>query len=444
MTKSHPRSTSNKYSDTKLIDHIKNLFPYCRSITGEGTRKTLKYFENYFTILRRITFKSGEAVFDWKVPPEWTITDAFLVHLDTGRKYAEFSSNNLHVVGYSEPINKVIDFNDLNEHIYTLPDQPNLIPYVTSYYQRAWGFCMSHNDKNNMPKGLYKVFIDSGFNYSGKMDMSHGVIEGKSSNEIFFSSYVCHPSMANNELSGPVLLCKIIDYINTNYPKPINSYRFILLPETIGSIAYLSRYLELLVANVVCGFNLSCVGDERAYSHVQSPHGNTLADLALESALIGLQNVKSYSFLERGSDERQYCSPLVGLPLCTFCRSKFGEYSEYHTSADLPEKVVTDNGLNQSFDVLKSIIDAFEIGIYPIVLFPCEPMLGKRQLYRNISIKSSNPADVRNRRNIIAYCTGKNTLFAISKITNIPLKDVIREVRLLTLHRILRCYQERK
>lgn len=444
MIEQNDQNSAYSYSDTSLIDHVKNLFSYCRSITGVGTVKTLSYFESYFSILNRLTFKSGEIAFDWEIPPEWIIHDAFLEHIDTGRRYAEFASNNLHVMGYSYPINEVIELNHLEEHIYTLPSQPNLIPYVTSYYQKAWGFCMSHTDKNNMPKGLYKVFIDSDFNYNGKMDLSHALIKGKTSEEIFLSSYVCHPSMANNELSGPVLLCKIIEYINTNYPSPNKSYRFVLLPETIGPIAYLSRYLELLLTNVICGFNLSCVGDERAYSHLKSPYGNTLADLALESALIGLPNVKTYSFLERGSDERQYCSPLVELPLCTFCRTKFGKYPEYHTSADLPETVVTDNGLNQSFDVMKSIIDAFEIGIYPIASFPCEPMLGKRQLYPNISIKDSKPANVRKRMDIIAYCNGKNTLFTIAIITNISLKDIVCEIRLLILHGIVKCCHKKK
>ena len=150
----------------------------------------------------------------------------------------------------------------------------------------------------------------------------------KSKDEIFFTSYLCHPSMANNELSGPVVTSQLLDYIKNNYPTPNFSYRFVFLPETIGSISYLSRYEDELLSNVISGFNVTCVGDDRSYSHVKSPYGNTLADKALEAGLSGLKNRKSYSFLERGSDERQYCSPGINLPLCTFCRSKFGEYTE--------------------------------------------------------------------------------------------------------------------
>tara|TARA_B100000886_G_scaffold335824_1_gene293561 strand:+ start:65680 stop:67020 length:1341 start_codon:yes stop_codon:yes gene_type:complete len=431
------------YSSSNLIKHVENLFPICRSITGKGSRKTLSYFESYFNVLKRIKFKSGEKVFDWEIPPEWNIKDAYIEHLDSGKKFANFEKNNLHVVGYSKAIQAEMELDILLENIYSLPDNPDWIPYVTSYYEKRWGFCLSHNEKKNLPKGLYKVKIDSEFKEKGSLELSHAIIKGKKNKELFFSSYICHPSMANNELSGPVILGKLIDYVNNNYPHPKNSYRYVLLPETIGSIAYLSKFSKLLKKNVICGINLSCVGDERAYSHVESPYGNTLADEALNAALLNLDNVKKYSFLKRGSDERQYCSPKINLPLCTFCRSKFGEYPEYHTSADLPNTVVTDKGLNDSFQILKNIIDAFEFGIYPLPLINCEPQLSKRGLMSSLS-KRNIQAESRNTLNILAYCNGKNTIFDICKITNLNLKIVLLDIKRLTKYKIIKCFQSKQ
>ena len=189
--------------------------------------------------------------------------------------------------------------------------------------------------------GKYKVKIDSS-KKKGVLEMSHTLLRGDLPDEVFFASYICHPAMANNELSGPIIVLSLLQYVLDNYPQPRMSYRFLLAPETIGSIAYLDRHIDELRDHLRLGFILSCVGDEREYSYIQSPYADTLADLALKSALVGYENVKSYTFLERGSDERQYCSPNVRLPVATFCRSKFGTYPEYHTSADLPDSVVTE------------------------------------------------------------------------------------------------------
>ena len=219
---------------------------------------------------------------------------------------------------------------------------------------------MSEKDKRSLPKGKYHVVIDAKKG-PGSLELADLKINGKSSNEIFFSTNVCHPSLANNELSGLVISTALIQYVKEKYPNSKYTYRFVFVPETIGSITYLSKHLDELQENVICGFNLSCVGDERAYSHIHSRMGDNLADNALQAALIGLDNVVTYSFLERGSDERQYCSPGVDLPICGFSRTKYGKYPEYHTSADNFD-VVTEEGLNGSIEVMSSIIDAFEIG----------------------------------------------------------------------------------
>ena len=281
-------------SKFQMLKWAKDLFSICRSITGDGTRMTLSYFEKINPEFRRLKFKTGQKVFDWEIPKEWNIKDAYLEH-ESGERYAEFKKCNLHIVGYSKPVNKKISKKELLNYIHTQKDQPDSIPYVTSYYKERWGFCLSENQKSKLPDGNYKVIIDSDLK-NGNLELSDAIFKGKTKKEIFFSSYICHPSMANNELSGPVLLNAIMHYIKSNYPKSKFTYRFVLLPETIGSIAYLSKFMKVMKSNMICGFNLTCVGDERAYSYVGSRNGNTLADDAIEAALFGLSNVRTYSY----------------------------------------------------------------------------------------------------------------------------------------------------
>ena len=241
--------------------------------------------------------------------------------------------------------------------------------------------------------------------------------------------------MANNELSGPVLLNGIMQYIKKKYKKNHYTYRFLLTSETIGSIAYLSKYHKYLKSKVICGYNLSCVGDERSYSHISSPTGNNLADVSLSSSLINLKPQKKYSFLDRGSDERQYCSPGIDLPFCTFSKSKFGEYPEYHTSKD-NLSLVTEKGLQESLDVFKNIIDTFENGPILKSRTMCEPQLSKRNLYPSISIKS-NFNSFNTRLDLIAYSNGKRNLFEIAKIIKKPLLEVNQEFKVLESKKIL-------
>ena len=416
-----------------MIEWAKDLFPICRSLTGPGTRETLSYFKKLNPDFSFHTFKTGESVFDWNVPKEWEITNAYIEH-ESGQRFAEFSKNNLHVLGYSAPVNKTLDKEELLKHIYTQEDQADWIPYVTSYYEERWGFCMTHNQKNALPDGKYKAVVESRL-FAGEMQIADAVIKGESEKELFFSSYVCHPSMANNELSGPVVLNAIMKYVKDRIPNRKYTYRFALVPETIGSIAYLSKNLNYLQANMIAGFNLSCVGDERGYSHVQSRFGNNLADIALESALIGLENVETYSFLTRGSDERQYSAPGVDLPVCGFCRSKYDTYPEYHTSADNFD-VVTQNGLQGSFTVLKSIIDAFELGLFPRNNVKCEPQLGRRNLYPTISRKGGKDP-VKTRMDFLAYADGTLSVFEIAKRIEKGLSLVNDEMRILSTEGIV-------
>ena len=410
-----------------MLEWAKDLFPICRSITGQGVRDTLQYFQKINYELTIQSYQTGEKVFDWQIPKEWAITDAYIEH-ESGQKFAEFKNHNLHILNYAAPIDKILSKDELLPHIYTEPDQPDVIPYITSYYHERWGFCMSDNQKKTLPKGKYRAFIDSEL-FDGQLNLANAILSGKSQQEIFFSSYICHPSMCNNELSGPVLLNAIMQYIKQHHPNHHYSYHFVLLPETIGSIAYLSRNLAHMQENIICGFNLSCVGDERNYNHIYSRKGDTLSDKALEAAFIGLENAYHYPYLMRGGDERQYCAPGIDLPVSVFCRTKFGLYPEYHTSADNFD-VVTQEGLMGAFQIIKQIIDGFELGLYPQIQTLGEPQLGKRNLYPIMSRKGQYNA-IATRSNFIAHADGKNSLFDIATLINVSLEELIFEYQIL-------------
>lgn len=421
-------------SKFSMFDWCKDLFPICRSITGDGLKETLSYFEKINPSLKRLKFKSGKKVFDWTIPLEWKIKDAYLEHT-SGKRFAEFKKNNLHLVNFSIPTKLKLEKKILLKKVHSHPKYKDAIPYVTSYYKKDWGFCLSQNEKKKLPKGKYKVFINSKF-VKGNLDISHALLKGKYKKEIFFSSYVCHPSMANNELSGPVVLNGLIKYIKKVYKKTNFSYRFVLLPETIGSIAYLSKYKNLLKENVIMGYNLSCLGDNRAYSLIKGPNGKDLPFYALNSLLKSKKNYKIYDFTQRGSDERQYCAPGIDLPIVGFCRSKYGEYEEYHTSKD-NLKIISEKSLEQSLEILKNLVDICELSLFPKTKIFCEPNLSKRGLYPTISKHNTLSQKLKLRKDIIAFSNGKRSIFEISDLLNSNLNEVYNEVKTLKLHNIL-------
>ncbi len=395
------------------------LYPICRSITGDGVRETLKIIQEVVP-LSIYEVPSGTKVFDWEIPNEWNIRDAYILDAN-GNKIVDFKKNNLHVVNYSIPIDKVITLDELEKHLYSLEDQPNAIPYITSYYKENWGFCITHNERMLLQKGKYQVYIDSDLK-AGSLTYGELIIPGKSEKEIFLSTYVCHPSMANNELSGPVLTAFLAKWILKNPRK--YTYRIIFIPETIGSITYLSRNLETMKANMIAGFNISCVGDEREYSYLPSRNGKSLADkVALNILRSNKIKFKKYSFLKRGSDERQYCSPGIDLPVASIMRSKFGEFPEYHTSLDNMD-LVTSTGLQGSYDIYTQCLELLEKNETYKLNCLAEPQLGKRGLYPLISTKKSKKV-IRDMLNFIAYADGKTNLVEISNIINLPVQELI-------------------
>ncbi len=368
------------------------LFPICRSLTGSGVRKTLKIIKKEFSNLEIKKIKSGTKVFDWNVPPEWNVSSAYVLD-KYGNKIIDFKNHNLHLIGYSIPVNKVIKKKELLKNLYFLKNQPTAIPYITSYYKKRWGFCLTFNQfkkiKNKYSKNdNFKVVINSRLNKKGYLNYGELILKGQSTQEILISTYVCHPSMANNELSGPIVSMGLIDHFSKikNLKKTL---RFLFIPETIGSISYLSKNLNQLKKNIIGGYNLSCIGDERQHSCMFSKYQNSLSDEAILQAYknLRIRKFKIYSFLERGSDERQYNSPGIDLNISSIFRTKYGKYPEYHTSLD-NFKLVTLKGITGGFNVAKEAIKIILNNTYPKSNILCEPHMGKRGLYPTLSTKS--------------------------------------------------------
>ena len=349
----------------------KQLWGINRSITGEGVRRTLDIIAKHIPSLKIHSVKTGTKVFDWTVPKEWHVNEAYII-TPSGNRICDFTSNNLHLVGYSIPFNKIISLSELQKHLYSLPDQSDAIPYITSYYKERWGFCISDIERNQLEEGDYQVVIDSKL-FDGVLNYGELLIEGDSKDEVLLSSYVCHPSMANNELSGPTLLTFLAKWLSDLESRKY-SYRIVLVPETIGSITYLSQHYENLKKNVIAGFNISCVGDDRAFSYLPSRHGGTISDNVATHVLKWLapEYIK-YSWEDRGSDERQYCAPGIDLPIASIMRSKFGEYPEYHTSLDDLINVVTPSGLEGGYLALKFALELIEKNEKLKVRVLCEP-----------------------------------------------------------------------
>ena len=414
---------------TMMIDLAKQLFPFNRSITGEGVRKTLDLLSKKIP-LKKKKFKSGKKVFDWVIPQEWDIKKGYILDLENNKKYADFSKNNLHVVGYSQPVNKIVSYEKLKNKLHIDKKNKNAIPYVTSYYKKTWGFCLSQNQLKSLKKKKYKVLIDSSFK-NGKMDYGEIILKGKLKKEILFSSYICHPSMANNELSGPVVNSALIHYIS-NLKNKKYTYRFVFVPETIGSIAYINRNLKKLKKNMLAGFIINCAGDNRDFSFVHTPNKNTFADDIMNSSFIGLKKKSIYEFKDRSSDERQYCAPGIELPVCSFSRSKAGSktFPEYHTSLD-NFSVVTKKGLEGSFEIFKNIVDVLEFIAFPRAKNKCEPFLTKRNLYPTLSKKGTIENELKNLLDILAYSNGKRSIFKISNILNLELRSCIKILKKL-------------
>ncbi|HDX8383913.1 DUF4910 domain-containing protein [Aeromonas hydrophila] len=411
-----------------------DLFPIHRSLTGNGVRKTLDYIKKELPELNVHAIASGSSIFDWTVPDEWNIREAWIAN-SKNEKLIDIKNNNLHVMGYSIPIDTWMTKEQLQPNLFSLPNQPDAIPYVTSYYAKNWGFCLTQNQFNELPPNEpLHVKIDSELE-PGQLNYADFILPGETEEEILLSTYICHPSMANNELSGPVVALALAQWLKTLHRRRY-TYRFVFVPETIGAIVYLSKHIEHLKKNVVAGYVLTCLGDERTFSFLPSRKGNSISDRA---ALLVLRDVSpdfiKYSYLQRGSDERQYCSPGVDLPIASVMRSKYGCYPEYHTSLD-DLNLVTPTGLAGGFGVLQQCLLAIEGNNTYRMIHPCEPQLGKRGLYPQTSTANTQKR-VENMMNVIGYSDGENDCISISDITGVPLQECIDWCRKLTTHGVM-------
>jgi len=410
------------------------LFPINRSITGEGVRETLKYIKNLIPDLKINSISSGDKVFDWIIPDEWNVKDAY-IESPEGTKIADFKKNNLHLMGYSIPVNRVMSLTELQSHLYSINEVPDAIPYVTSYYNRNWGFCISHNDRKKLPDGNYKVFIDSTLT-KGKLNYGEIIIPGKSRKEVLISTYICHPSMANNEVSGIVVTTKLAKWLNeqnnTQY-----TYRIVFVPETIGSIAYIHRNFSIMKRNVIGGFVVTCVGDNNNYSILNSKYENTLFDKIGNNVIkyYTKNNFNRYSFLDRGSDERQYSSVGVDIPIISLMRTKYGEYNEYHTSLD-NLNFISPQGLYGGFEIHKKAIILLENNFIYKVVLPCEPQLGKKGLYPLVSTRETQK-QVETMMNFIAYADGKTDLVTIANRINVDALECIEIINSLLIEKVI-------
>ncbi|HZJ02595.1 MAG TPA: DUF4910 domain-containing protein [Thermoleophilia bacterium] len=409
----------------EMYQLLAELFPIPRSLTGDGVRQTLQILQRSIP-LNVHEVPSGTRVFDWTIPDEWNIRNAYILD-EHNERVVDFHENNLHVVGYSVPVDRVMSLEELQPHLHSLEYQPDAIPYVTSYYSKRWGFCLSHRQRQSLREGQYRVVIDSDLR-PGFLTYGELLIPGANREEVLISTYVCHPSMANNELSGPVVTTMLSRWI-AGRPRRY-SYRIVFIPETIGSLTYLSRHLDELKRNVIAGFNVTCVGDERAYSYLPSRAGDTLADRASLTVLRDNHpEFIRYSYLNRGSDERQYCSPGVDLPVASVMRSKYGEYPEYHTSLD-DLSLVTPDGLQGAFTVLRECLELIEENRVYLSTNLGEPQLGRRGLYPTLGTK--NPHRRANEiLDFLAYADGSNDLIDISSIIGVPVRQLYSLARTL-------------
>lgn len=403
-----------------MHDLVAALFPICRSLTGDGVRQTLARIKAHLPLLEIHEVPSGTQAFDWTVPNEWNIRGATLTGPD-GETVADFCNSNLHVVGYSIPVDETLSLEELEKNLHSLPRLPDAIPYITSYYRPYWGFCLPHTVREKLKPGNYRAVIDSTL-APGSLTYGEILLKGETDEEVLLSTYICHPSMANNELSGPVVTTWLVKWLMAQ-PRRY-TYRIVFIPETIGSIVYLSRNIAAMKARTVAGFVLSCMGDDRSYSFLPSRLGNTLADRVAQHVLkhFAPDHVK-YPFRERGSDERQYCAPGVDLPVCSVMRTKYDRYPEYHTSLDNLD-LVTPTGLAGGLAVMKLCLEQLEANETLRTAVLCEPQLGKRGLYPTISTTDTSRI-VANMMDVIAYSDGDHDLLAIAEIAGVPMWDLV-------------------
>lgn len=416
----------------EMYQLISDLYPICRSITGNGFRETLNIIKEYIPIeIHEV--ESGTKVFDWTVPKEWNIRDAYIKAPD-GKKIVDFQQSNLHVVNYSIPVKKRMSLAELQPHLHTLPEHPEWVPYRTAYYDEIWGFCMRHDQYLALKEGQYEVVIESSLE-PGHLTYGEFYLQGESGDEVLISCHCCHPSMCNDNLSGMAIstfLAKKMSALRLKY-----SYRFLFVPGMIGSITWLSVN-EDKVSNIKHGLIAACLGDPGNSTYKKSRRGNAEIDRTVQHVLKHSgSDYKVVDFFPYGYDERQYCSPGFNLPVGCLMRTSHGEFPEYHTSADNLD-FVHPQYLSDSFSKFIAIFNLLENNGKYVNLSPkCEPQLGKRGLYNAIDGTSHSRINQMAMLWVLNLCDGEHTLLDIAEKANLSFETVAQVASILQEHKLL-------
>ncbi|PWN07819.1 DUF4910 domain-containing protein [Rhodohalobacter mucosus] len=407
---------------------IGEMYPICRSITGNGVRETLEIIRSRIP-LEVVEIPTGEKVFDWQVPKEWNINEAWIKD-SAGRKIVDFADLNLHVMSYSIPVNKKVTLSELKKHLFSLPEQPGLVPHKTSYFSEHWGFCMTHNQLKALEEDTYHVYIDSSLK-EGSLTYGELFIEGETREEVLISTHTCHPSLCNDNLSGISIAVHLAEQLLKQYQLRY-SYRFLFIPATIGAITWLAKN-EKVVDKIKYGLILSCLGDPgRSMTFKKSRSGEADIDRIVEKALSDTKGpYEIREFEPVGYDERQFCSPGFNLPVGLLMRTPYGEFPEYHTSADNPD-FVRPESLADSLSKLEEILYIIEHNDSYLNQNPrCEPFLGKRGLYSLSGGKNKTNIDQEAVLWTLNYSDGEHSLLDISRKSGLSFRNIARAAEAL-------------
>ncbi len=412
----------------EMYNLIAELYPICRSITGNGVRKSFQIVQQHIP-LEIHEVPTGTAVFDWTVPKEWNIRDAYIKD-KTGKKVIDFQTSNLHVLNYSTPIHTKMPLSQLKEHLFSMPDRPDWIPYRTSYYEETWGFCLSDRTLQSLAEGDYEVYIDSSLE-QGSLTYGELLLAGDTTDEILLVCHSCHPSLCNDNLSGIALVTLLAKYLSQQQSLRY-SYRFLFMPGTIGSITWLSLN-EAQVSSIKHGLTVSNVGDPGNLAYKKSRRGNAEIDrTVLHTLENSFQEYTVSDFSPYGYDERQFCSPGFNLPVGSLTRSPFGSYPEYHTSADDLDFVRV-SALVNSFETYLGVLDTLENNRTYLNTNPkCEPQLGKRGLYSTLGGKQTTPTDRMAMLWVLNLSDGEHTLLDIAERSNLSFSTIKNAALALT------------
>jgi aminopeptidase-like protein len=417
--------------NNQLKKWAKDLFPLNRSLAGKYNRSTLNYIKKNINKNFKIKkVKSGNKVFTWTIPKEYLITKGILKDED-GKVICDIKNNNLHVIVNSISVNKWVNYNELKKHIFFSKKILNAIPYVTSYYKKNWGFCLSKKEFLKLDKKKkYKAEIKSKF-ISGNMNYAELLIKGRSKKEILICSYICHPSLANNELSGILSIAMLSKIIK----KSKYSIRLLLIPETIGAIYYINKKIKFLKKNLIAGFNLTCVGVNGPYTLISSITEDTYADKIVRRVGSKYANFQKLSFMKRGSNERQFGCQNLNFPFVTICRKRFGDYKEYHTSAD-NLKILNYQTISDTVNFIRKITDEINKNkIYKKNNF-CEPFLSKNNLISSLAtIENMRKLDRKSISNFLAYVDKSNDLVSLKE--KLKIKNINKIAKILEKNKFI-------